>query len=80
MCIRLSLQGYSERVIYVASNFKEYTKRFVKRNFSLNGSLRKNKTEETTNETTILDLLLLPLLTMITLFHFVERGFRKKDK
>lgn len=64
----------------MGNNFKEYTKRFLKRNFSLNGSLRKNKSEETTNETTILDLLLLPLLTMITLFHFVEKGFSKKDK
>jgi len=39
----------------MANNFKEYTKRFLKRNFSLNGSLRKNKSEETTNKTTILD-------------------------
>ena len=64
----------------MANNFKEYTKRFLKRNFSLNGSLRKNKSEEATNETTILDLLLLPLLSMITLFHLVEKVFSKEDK
>lgn len=62
------------------NNFKEYTKKFLKRNFSLNGSLRKNKSKETANETTILDLLLLPLLPMITLFHLIENVFSKKDK
>lgn len=62
----------------MANNFNEYTKRFVKRNFSLNGSLRKNKTEKTTNETTIMDLILLPVLTMITLFHLAEKAFSKK--
>ncbi|MCC5912407.1 MAG: hypothetical protein JJT76_18475 [Clostridiaceae bacterium] len=64
----------------MANNFKEYTKRFVKRNFSLNSSLRKNATEEATNGTTIMDLLLLPVLTIITLFHLAEKVFSKKDK
>ncbi|MCC5910928.1 MAG: hypothetical protein JJT76_10880 [Clostridiaceae bacterium] len=64
----------------MANNFKEYTKRFVKRNFSLNGSLRENETEEIKNNTTIMDLILLPFLTIITLSRLVEKGFSKKDK
>lgn len=64
----------------MSNNFKEYTKRFIKRNFSLNGSLRRNKTEDTTNNTTIIDLILLPVLTIITLSHLVERLFNRKNK
>jgi len=64
----------------MANNFKGYTKRFLKRNFSLNGSLRKNKSEEPTSGTTIMDLLLLPVLPIITLAQLIEKIFSKKDK
>lgn len=61
----------------MGNNSRKYLKNFLNRNL-INESLRKKKTKETNNFTTITDLLLLPLLPMITFFHFLEKVFNKK--
>lgn len=63
----------------MSNNFREYFKRFANRNL-INGSLRDNQMKKTNNFTTITDLLILPLLSIVTLMHLLKRAFNKQDK
>lgn len=63
----------------MANNFPEYFKRFANRNL-INDSLRDSEMKKTNNFTTITDLLILPLLSIVTLINLLKRAFNKKDK
>lgn len=64
----------------MANNFPEYFKRFANRNLINDDSIRDNEIKKTNNFTTITDLLVLPLLSIVTLVNLLKRAFNKKNK